>query len=518
MDAPFSFAGLQIDEEAIKRLPPGERAIVERRLEEARREFEANPLLRFRPHPKQQVFLERQGFGAKKLFIGGNRSGKTTNGVADDLIQLVDRESVPPWLQRYKFWEPPVRLRVVTVDFKQSHEVMLDKFREWSPRMQLKGNSWKRAYDTQARRLWFKNGSWAEFMSQEQDVDAFSAQTLHRVHFDEEPAYDIGKRQWNECMARLIDLDGDALLTMTPLFGMSWVHDDLYLPAQEGRSPDTLVVEVAMDDNPYLSKTGMQRFLEGLGTMSSAELASRRDGSFVAFEGLIYPEWKRQTHVVPVLEKLPPAGPFRRHTVVAIDPGAAHPRVLFMFADDAGRVTIFDELAFPQGARIDTVCSQILEGLKAWGVESPSWFVIDPAARNREQGTARPVAAEYATHGVPTRPGINTRTVGIGRIKALLEADGFFRVTENCLELIREFPKYRWKGSKRSENSPREEPVKRDDHSLDCARYGAMSLPAPRLAGAHEEQGEKVTSRAVFTVEGPMDQGGVPEFGPGQFA
>ncbi len=202
----LNLAGLRIDEDAIRRLPAGERIVVERRLEEARREIEANPLLRFTPHEKQKRYLTRQGHGAKKLFIGGNRSGKTTAGVGDDLIQLVDREVVPPWLQPFKFWEPPVRLRVVTVDFKQSHEVMLDKFREWSPRHQLKGSSWKRAYDTQARRLWFKNGSWVEFMSQEQDVDAFSAQTLHRVHFDEEPAYDIGKRQWNECMARLIDL------------------------------------------------------------------------------------------------------------------------------------------------------------------------------------------------------------------------------------------------------------------------------------------------------------------------
>src|SRR5690606_23089424 len=119
--------------------------------------------------------------------------------------------------------------------------------------------------------LWFKNGSYAEFMSQEQDKTAFQGTSLHRVHFDEEPKYDHGKKVWNECMARLIDEDGDTLVTMTPLLGMSWVYDDLYVPATNGQSANVVVTTVSTEENPNLSRAGIARYFDSLGTMSSAE-------------------------------------------------------------------------------------------------------------------------------------------------------------------------------------------------------------------------------------------------------
>jgi hypothetical protein len=74
-------------------------------------------------------------------------------------------------------------------------------------------------------------------------------------------------------------------------------------------------------------------------------------------------------------------------------------------------------------------------------------------------------------------------------MRALMEAPGFFRVSEACTEFRREVLKYRWKGSKRSEDAPREGPVKRDDHSLDAARYWVMALPEPDLTGSREVSG-----------------------------
>src|SRR5690606_37212770 len=135
---------------------------------------------------------------------------------------------------------------------------------------------------------------------------------------------------------------------------------------------------------------------ESMGTLSKDEYEARSEGAFKALSGSIYPEWNPEVHKVGVLQVLPPVGPHRRHTVVGIDPGAANPRVVMLFADDAGRVTVFDEIAFPQGAPIRTVARAIKDRLEGWGIESPSWYVIDQSARNREQGTGRSVAQEYA--------------------------------------------------------------------------------------------------------------------------
>lgn len=520
---------MRIDPSAFGALPEGERAAALERLELLRRLYSENPLELFRPHVKQVPFLGHVGNGTRSFFFGGNRSGKTTAGVVKGLVQAVPRDLVPEHLQRFKFWDGPTRGRVVTPDFKQSHEVIIDKFKQWVPRQALRGGGtargdmwWKNAYDSQARRLWFKSGSWIEFMSQEQDVDAFSAQDLHWVHFDEEPPYDLGRKQWTECMARLIDYDGSAWMSMTPLFGMSWVHDQYYVPFSSGEPPalddeDVLITEVSSDENPHVSERGLQRFFKSLGAISQEELASRRHGSFVAFEGMIYPAWDSRpggAHVVPPLERLPPVGPERRIVGETIDPGARFPAVLLAFADDQGRVTFFDELRFSQGTPIEAVCERIKDARKAWGYV-PSFSVIDPAARNRSDQTGRSTRDEYAKHGVPARPGNNTFSVGIGRMRALMEAPGFFRVSEACTEFRREVLKYRWKGSKRAEDAPREGPVKRDDHSLDAARYWVMALPEPDLTGSRKA----VASLAAdFPVPEPSEGVYAAPEGPGVFA
>src|SRR3954447_21270147 len=66
-------------------------------------------LNRYKPHDKQVKFHESSA--RKKLYIGGNRSGKTTGGIAEDIYWargIHPYRSIP---------EPPIRGRYVTVDF-----------------------------------------------------------------------------------------------------------------------------------------------------------------------------------------------------------------------------------------------------------------------------------------------------------------------------------------------------------------------------------------------------------------
>ena len=66
---------------------------------------------------------------------------------------------------------------------------------------------------------------------------------------------------------------------------------------------------------------------------------------------------------------------------------------------------------------------------------------------------------------------------GINHVKERLAADKL-EVTANCPELIGEFKRYRWvKDNSRSENSPSERPVKKDDHALDTLRYMVAQRP-----------------------------------------
>jgi phage terminase large subunit-like protein len=434
--------------------------------EEYERRVRDNPLLRYTPHPKQAVF--HGSHEPAKCFLGGNRSGKTTAGILDDLIQAVDLESVPESLVPYKVWTPPFYCRIVSPDFTSTMEgVIFQKLREWVPRGQLAGDSWSKAYDKQRRRLSFKNGSWFDFMTFEQDLDKFGGAALHRVHYDEEPPRLI--RQ--ESLMRLIDFGGDELFTMTPLHGMSWMFDEFYDPWERGVLVDAAVVVVDMDDNPYLDAKTKLRVLAGL---SEEERAARKGGRFVHFAGLVYGEFRRALHVVPWKEF-----PKGATVVGAIDPGTRHmAAVVWAYLGVDDDLVVFDEACL-QGATVAQVCKQIklVERKHELG---HLIYVIDPAARNVMHQTGRSDQMEYMDHGVITILGQNAVTAGINRVKERLETDRL-HVMANCSTTIEQFRRYRWTTPSRSEHDAKEQVVKRDDHTLDALRYLVMSRPQKQV-------------------------------------
>jgi phage terminase large subunit-like protein len=444
-------------------------------LDELRRE---DPLQFFQPHAKQHDLLTVTD---KRLraFLGGNRSGKTTVGIADDLVQAVDRDAVPEHLLQYKRWEPPFYCRICTPDFTATMEgVIFQKLREWAPKRQLVGNAWAKAYDKQNRVLRFKNGSWFQFMTYEQDLDKFGGAALHRIHYDEEPPESIRK----ECLMRLIDYGGEELFTMTPLMGMTWMFDTVWEAWQKAELPHGHVVIVDMDDNPYLDADTKEYVLAGL---SHEERQARKEGRFVHFGGLIYNDFNKTDHVIPAVRE--PAddedSPWAGHTIyVGIDPGSRNmaAAVFCAFSPD-GVLTVFDELGMER-LTVAQFAHQIKLRCAAWKVW-PRMFIIDPAARNHLHQTGRSDQMEYADHGIHTVPGQNSVTAGINNVKVRLQNEALF-VTANCSQLVDEFRRYRWKTPKKvSEDDPQEAPVKKDDHLLDALRYVCMArpyAPAPR--------------------------------------
>ena len=502
---------LRVDPEQLARLTPAEYAEVQQELLALERLHRENPLLGYEPHDKQVVF-HSPPFPRSRLFLGGNRSGKTTASMVDTILQACDRDVVPQHLQQYKRWEPPFYARVVIPDLTRSLEgVTLQKFREWCPRGQLKGKSMDRAWDKVQLMLRFANGSWVQFMSNDQDLDKFGGAALHRVIFDEEPRQDIRR----ECLMRLIDYGGEELFSMTPLAGMSWVYDEFFEPWESGKLNPQMatILLVDMDDNPHLNEEAKEFALEGL---SHEERQARKSGRFVAFAGLIYPEFREQHHVCPQPSELP-------HGVevfCGIDPGYRHLcAVVYAFLDQDDRMVVFDEICLPQ-TRISEICKQIKVHNARWGVV-PNFYVIDPAARNKNNQTGRSDQQEFADYGVYTIPGQNAVTAGINHVKERLAADKLF-VAAPCQELRSEFRKYRWvKENPRTEQAATEKPVKKDDHALDALRYVVMQRPlAPAKARQRPSESRKdwMLRKSLERLRG-RDRGGLEDFhgGPGVF-
>jgi phage terminase large subunit-like protein len=465
---------LHVDRDAIKALPDDQRQEALRLLEVYERSLKNNPLLGYVPHPKQTEFhASREPL---KAFLGGNRSGKTTAGIMDDLIQCVDTDCLPEHLRIYKKWMPPFHCRIIVPDFTSTMEgVIFHKLREWTPKAQLVGDRFDKAYEKTTRKLLFKNGSSIDFLTFEQDLDKFGGAAKHRIHYDEEPPKDIRR----ESMMRLIDYGGDELFTMTPLHGMSWMFDEIWEPFTKGQLHEATLIIVDMDDNPYLDERTKKRALAGL---SKEEREARKSGRFVHFAGMIYDEFTRNTHVIPEIDPDRIRG---QRVYVGIDPGMRHmAAVVWTYLTSEDTLVVFDELAL-QGHTVKQVAEAIKQVNMKWGQRTdtgaivplhPDWYVIDPSARNIVHQTGRSDQMEFTDHQIVTILGQNSVTAGINRVKERLQAHRLL-VTANCQATIDQFRKYRWATPTRTEDDAKERPVKTDDHLLDALRYVVASRP-----------------------------------------
>jgi phage terminase large subunit-like protein len=415
-------------------LPEKDRAAFDEWLVQWRARVERNPLEGFEPFQKQREFLAA-GRVKHKMAIAGNRAGKTEIGVVDDLIQAVDADCLPSWLREFKVWEPPFRCRVVVADLGNTLSgVMLEKWMRLTPREQLLGDAWDAAYDKSLRVLRFKNGSFVQFMSSDQDREKHAGAMLDRVHFDEEPPPPNGQGIYEENRRRTIDRRGQLTFTMTPLLGLSWTYDEIWTRRDE---PNYTVVQWSMLDNPHLPREEVELELSSI--RSEKERQAVIFGDFVHFRGRVLEQFEEDVHTVN-----PPSREYVQglDVVVGFDPGLSRGGVVWCGFDRDNAMLVFDEL-YPSNQPLGAIVEQIKQKNERWGI-TPQCYVIDPASRIRDMVTAREsVQTELLRLGLPTIPGQNDRQAGILEMWARLESrPPALLVSKACTKWLYEADRY----------------------------------------------------------------------------
>lgn len=360
------------------------------------------------PHPKQKLFhcstLE------EKLFIGGNRSGKTVANVIECIWRITKSH---PWRPELNQIEGEIRGRLVCVSFVDGLEkIILPLFKKWMPKKFLKGRSWDKSYNKYLRTLTLEDGSFIEFMSYDQELEKFAGTSRHFVSFDEEPP----KSVWEECLMRLIDTDGDWWISMTPVEGLTWVFDLIYQPWEEGNRPETLVLQVSMDDNPHLVQSAKEKVLRNLSTDEDKE--ARKEGSFLQIKGLVYKRFDPHVHK---RKEFKLDSSMRIYT--SLDTGWRHPAAwLWHAVERSGHITTFHEIIESERT-VESLSAEVKDFEKTvlapLGLET---YVRtgDPAMLQVKEHVGTSIIQEYAKHGiyigvegVPKGPG----SVDIGVIK-----------------------------------------------------------------------------------------------------
>lgn len=420
----------------------------------------------YKAHEKQEKF--HKSFSKKRLYIGGNRSGKTTGAVVEDLY----------WLRgEHPFRKIPdgsIRGRVVGVDFLQGiQKIILPEFQRWCPPSLLKNGSWEDSYSRELRTLTLANGSFVEFMSYDQDTDKFSGTSRHFVHYDEEPPLHV----FNECNARLIDTNGEYWISMTPVEGMTWIYDRIYIPGVNQKDSDIFVIEADMLDNPYITPEAAENYLKDL---DKDERNAREHGKFVQLGGRVYKMFNRETHVIPAM--IPDKSWM---WYISLDHGFNNPTAVLWHAVSPDNQVITFAEHYKSEMIIDDHAAKIHATNAAFG-RVPDIWVADPAIAQRQGVTGISIAGEYAERGCYFAPGNNDVQVGVVKISQYLRtnpktAKPRWLITENCVNLIGELELLRWKtyASKKLQfdNNRQEHIHKKNDHAADSSRYFFTFLP-----------------------------------------
>lgn len=404
-------------------------------------------------------------------------------GTVDDLIQLCDASILPEHLRQYKRWEPPFRLRIVVPKFNLIDGATLEKFRQLTPKDQLQGGDFAKAFDKQNRRLNFANGSWVVFNSADQDVNAHSAIELDRVRFDEEPEGEHGRKIYNENLARLRSANPrQVVFTFTPQNDFTWTHDILFDKRENEIEPgvwdddNMLFVQVPMSDNPAVYTEEYDAELKR--TLPPEEYAARVEGKFVSFRGLVLKHFRETATDDGPAHLVDP--PSRAHvkgldTYVIIDPGISQAAVLWCGVDRDNHILVYDEL-YPRDAEVTTLAKLIKEKNSEWDAK-PLMYLIDPSSRNRNLATGETVEDLFIREDIPVVKAKNDRKASILELRARLKANAWL-VSTDCVNWLRE--RRRWVVAK-DENTERERSGNPDtfatlgpDHLMDCSRMMAL--------------------------------------------
>jgi Bacteriophage terminase large (ATPase) subunit and inactivated derivatives len=370
--------------------------------------------------------------------------------------------------------EGPVRGRGIAVDFTYGVDIlMLPEIKRWIPPSALINGSWEDSYDNTHRTLTLENKSFMEFRSYEQDLDKHAGASRHFAWFDEEPP----KHIYDENMLRLLDTNGFTWITMTPVEGLTWTYETLYLKGIENPDGDIGIIEIETSENPHLSQVAIDRVM---GDLDPEERKARERGEYISVGGKIFKMFDPERHIIDPI--IPPKD---WELYASLDHGYNNPTaILFHAVSPNNKIITFAE-HYEREMIIDDHAKHYHRMVKEIG-KVPDYNVGDPAINQRSGMTGTSVKQEYADRGIYWADGNNDVLSGINRMISYLKhnddnGNPLWVITANCTNLLSEIKKLRWATfqSKKAvfENNKKEQIHKKDDHACDSARYFFSFMP-----------------------------------------
>ncbi|MBR3790420.1 MAG: terminase family protein, partial [Clostridia bacterium] len=411
-------------------------------------------------HKKQMAF--HRCLKRNRWVFGGNRTGKTECGAVETV-----------WLARgnhpFRKNKKNVSCWVVSLSRQVQRDVAQSKILHYVDKRWI-----KEIVMLEGRKSSAENGiidyillenvfggvSKIAFKSCDQGREKFQGASLDFVWFDEEPPEDIFK----ECKMRVLDKKGEIFGTMTPLKGLTWVYDMIFL--NKNNDPEVWHEFISWQDNPFLDAGEVATLMA---TLSAEELESRCNGKFLDNGGLVYGEFDESVHVID-----PFPVPLEWQDNISIDPGLHNPLSAHWYAEDFdGNIFVIAEHYEAKKSieyhaeKIKEICASL-----NWhtGFGGRIEALIDSASNQRTLASTKSVSELFFDLGIAVNQRVNKDLfAGSNVVKSYLKsASGETRIFifKKCVNIIREIKGYFWGNG--------DAPIKRDDHAMDELRYYLM--------------------------------------------
>jgi len=424
-----------------------------------------DPLRWYRPHARQRDFHAAGARARERLFLAGNRVGKTWAGACEVAFHLTGR--YPPWWDGVRF-EAPVQAWAASVTREATRDILQACYLGTGggeggaagviPKRLVAGVSHKSgvagAVDTVRVRHSCGGESVLGFKSYDQGRESFQGTARQVVHLDEEPPLEV----YEECLLRTLTVGGHILLTMTPLLGLTEMVRHF---TDKERADGKAVVRAGWADAPHLLGADVARLR---GSLRAHEVRAREFGEPDGGRGRVFPLAEK---AVAVARFKIPAG-WKR--CVGVDFGWSNPTAAVWLAEDAasGIVYVTDVYCAAEKVPAEHAAEILRRG--AW---IPA--VGDPAGQAVGQKDGRSLMEAYAAAGLVMTPADNAVEAGLMQMLGRMQ-DGTLKVFEDLEDWWREFRLYRRDAKGRI--------VKRDDHLMDATRYALASGLALASTGA----------------------------------
>lgn len=434
--------------------------------------------------PKHRAFFDAGAVYNERLFLAGNRTGKSISGAFEAACHAT---GVYPSWWRGKRFDKPTKGWVVGSTARSTRDVvqkeLIGPIGAWGTGMIPKDKlgDWYALQGVpqgidiiQVKHV---SGGWSTigFKNYEQKIDAFFGTDMDWIWMDEECPQEI----YNECLLRTMTTNGIIYVTFTPLKGLTPMvvkfsetadylagaerliniqteKEDGEEDSEDARFKDIkshkAIIQAGWDDAPWLTDDKKEQMLADTAPHLRE---ARRSGKPSMGSGNVYPIAIESVLVKPFVI------PDYYKRMYALDVGWNVTAAVWAAIDpQTDTIYIYDEYYGKEAPPAVHAAA-----IRARGHWIPG--VIDPAARGRSASDGTQILRAYRDLGLNLLPANNEVDSGIQNLWQRMTT-GNFKVFNTLQDWPREFMLYRRDLKGRI--------VKTNDHLMDATRYVQNNL------------------------------------------